>query len=385
MDFYPSKEEEDFIIQMKQVLNEQIKPNLREWKKKNTTPPQMFQILGDNGLLGFYVKGDNVKPIPWQSNIYLYRELAQLSGGCAIAAFAHSQLGVQSQYFFGTHEQKVDYLLPGALGHKIIAFANTEPGAGSDAASISLSAKEKGSEYLVNGTKAYITNGDIADHIVFTAVTHPEKEKKHARISLFIVDGDAEGLKRTRIPKFGWVESHLATLKFSDVIIPKENIIGDLGRGFYQTMKIFNSSRIGISALALGTSLGAYKIALRHAKSRKVFGSSLFEHQSKKNQFADNITRLEAGWLLVQKAAFLKDMGREFRFNSSMAKLFATEEGLRISQWAQETFGARGVLSKNQISEYTNDAKAALIGEGAPEVQKKIVSEHIDNILNSLS
>ncbi len=181
------------------------------------------------------------------------------------------------------------------------------------------------------------------------------------------------------------MESHLATLKFNDVKIPKENLIGESELGFYQTMKIFNSSRIGISALAFGTSLGAYKLALRHAKSRNVFGSSLFEHQSKKNEFADNITRLEAGWLLVQKAAFLKDMGKEFRFNASMAKLFTTEEGLRISQWAQETFGARGVLTTNQVSEYPNDAKAALIGEGAPEVQKKIVSKHIDDILDSLS
>jgi alkylation response protein AidB-like acyl-CoA dehydrogenase len=385
MDFYPTKEEEDFLVHVKQVLDEQIKPNLREWKEKNTTPRRMFQILGENGLLGFSVNENNVNQIPWQRNISFYRDLAQLSGGCAIAAFAHSQLGVQSQYFFGSEEQKTRYMLPGALGHKIIAFANTEPGAGSDAASISLSAKEDGPDFVVNGTKAYITNGDIADNIVFTAVTHPEKEKKHARISMFIVDGDSEGLKRTRLSKIGWAESHLATLKFNDVRISNENLIGELGRGFYQTMKIFNSSRIGISALAFGTSLGAYKLTLRHAKSRNVFGSSLFEHQSKKNEFADYITRLEAGWLLVQKAAFLKDMGKEFRFNASMAKLFNTKEGLRISQWAQETFGARGVLTTNQISEYPNDAKAALIGEGAPEVQKKIVSEHIDEILNSLS
>jgi alkylation response protein AidB-like acyl-CoA dehydrogenase len=385
MDFHRSKQESDFIVHVKDVLDEHIVPNLREWKLQNTTPPEMFQALGESGVLGFVKKDDETSPIPWQSNIYFYREIAQLSGGCAIAAFAHSQLGVQSMYYFGNEEQRSNYMIPGAQGQKIIAFANTEPGAGSDAASISLTAKDKGSHYVVNGTKAYITNGDIANDIVFTAITHPENEKKHARISLLVVDADVQGIKRTRIAKHGWVESHLSTLKFDDVKVPKENLVGEEGRGFYQTMKIFNTSRIGISALALGTSLGAYKSALRHARSRNVFGTSLFSHQSKRNGFADHIARLEAGWLLVQKAAFLKDMGEEFRFNSSMAKLFTTEEGLRISQFAQETFGARGVLTSNRISEYPDDSKAALIGEGAPEVQKKIVSEHIDEILDSLS
>jgi alkylation response protein AidB-like acyl-CoA dehydrogenase len=385
MDFSYTKEESDFISEVKSVLEAKIRPKRREWMELNTTPKSMFQILGDSGHLGFIAKGGEVKPIPWQKNIHFYKEIAQISGGVAISAFANSQLGLQSQYFFGTEEQKARYLLPGISGDKIFSFANTEPGAGSDAAAISTLATDDGSEFVINGTKAYITNGDIADHIIVTAVTDSENPKKHARISMFIVDGDAKGLKRTRLKKLGWAPSHLCTLTFENVAIPKENQIGEPEKGFYQTMQIFNTSRIGIAAIALGTSLGAYKHALRHAKSRKVFGSSLFSHQSKKNEFADNITRLEAGWLLVQKAAFLKDANKEFRFNSSMAKLFTTEEGLRISQWAAETFGARGVLETNQVSEFPLDAKAALIGEGAPEVQKKIVSEHIDEILDSLS
>lgn len=385
MDFSYTKEERDFISNVKSVLEEKIKPKRRGWMEQNTTPKSMFQLLGESGFLGFISEDSEVKPIPWQKNIHFYKEIAQVSGGLAISAFANSQLGLQSQYYFGTDEQKVKYLHPGLSGNKIFSFANTEPGAGSDAAAISVLAKDEGSEFVINGTKAYITNGDIADHIIITAVTHPENPKKHSRISMFIVDGDSKGLKRIRMKKLGWAPSHLATLTFDNVAVPKENLIGKLGRGFYQTMQIFNTSRIGISALALGTSLGAYKHALRHAKNRKVFGSTLFSHQSKRNEFADNITRLEAGWLLVQKAAFLKDTGKEFRFNSSMAKLFATEEGLRISQWAAETFGARGILETNQVSEFPLDAKAALIGEGAPEVQKKIVSEHIDEILDSLS
>jgi alkylation response protein AidB-like acyl-CoA dehydrogenase len=385
MDFSYKKEESDFISHVKSVLEEKIKPKRREWMEQNTTPKSMFQILGDSGLLGFISENNEVIPIPWQKNIHFYKEIAQISGGVAISAFANSQLGLQSQYYFGSEEQKSKYLLPGIFGKKIFSFANTEPGAGSDAAAISTTALNDGSEFVINGTKAYITNGDIADHIILTAITDPENNKKHSRISMFIVDGDSKGLKRTRLRKLGWAPSHLATLTFDNVTIPQENLIGELGQGFYQTMQIFNSSRIGIAALSLGTSLGAYNLALRHAKTRKVFGRILFSHQSKRNEFADNITRLEAGWLLVQKAAFLKDTGKEFRFSSSMAKLFTTEEGLRISQWAAETFGASGVLETNQVSEFPLDAKAALIGEGAPEVQKKIVSEHIDEILDFLS
>jgi alkylation response protein AidB-like acyl-CoA dehydrogenase len=384
MDFSRSEKEEEFIAHAEKVLKDEISPEYVKWKSENTTPRNMYEILGRNGLLGFTKEENEIHPIPWLQNIHFYSQTAQLSGGCAVAAFANSQLGLQALHYFGNEEQKSEFLNPGISGKKIFAFANTEPGAGSDAASISCRAEKNGEDYIINGTKAYITNGDIADHIIFTAVTHPEKERKHKRISMFIVNGDASNLKRKRLKKLGWAPSHLSTLKFEDVKIHKKNLIGELEKGFYQTMKIFNTSRIGISAMAHGTSLGAFRSAYGHVQNRTVFDKPLIEHQSKRNEFADNITKLQAGWLLVQKAAYLKDSNKEFRFNSSMAKLFTTEEGLRISQWAAETFGARGVLSSNQVSQYPLDAQAALVGEGAPEIQKKIVAEHIDDILDSL-
>jgi alkylation response protein AidB-like acyl-CoA dehydrogenase len=383
MDFSHSKQEKEFIKHLKQVLDESIKANRDKWRAKNTTPKEMFEILGRNGLLGFSEKDGEFHPIPWQNNIHFYKEMAQLSGGLAIAAFAHSQLGVQALHYFGGEDQKSKYMFSGAKGKIILAFANTEPGAGSDAASISIVAKEDKDGFIINGSKAYITNGDIADNIIFTAITHPEEKKKHKRISMFIVDGNTLGLSKKRLDKYGWAPSHLSTLKFEDVTVPRENLIGEAGNGFYQTMQVFNTSRIGISALAFGTALGAYKLAYEHANKRNVFGMNLFEHESKRNEFADYITSLQAGWLLVQKAAFLKDSGEEFRFNSSMAKLFSTEKGLKISQWATEIFGARGILTSNRISEYSHDAMVALIGEGPPEIQKKIVSEHIDEIIDS--
>jgi alkylation response protein AidB-like acyl-CoA dehydrogenase len=383
MDFEYSKNEDDFRIFVETFFKEKIKPELSSWRKQDTTPREMFELLGKAELLGFRYKSGNIEPIPWLENIHFYKTAAQVSGGVAIASFVQAHLGIPAIYFFGSDQQKSDYLKAGARGTKIIGFANTEPDAGSDAAGIQLKAEERGEHYLVNGMKSYITNGDLADQIVFTAITHPNDPKKHRRISMFIVDGDAPGLKRFRLKKLPWKMSHLSALSFKDVKIPKENIVGEPQRGFYQTMDVFNNSRIGISALSFGTALGAFKAAFKHAQSRKTFGRFLIEHQSKKNEFAEKLARLEACWLLIQKAAFLRDTGQEFRYNSSMAKLVSTEEALDISLWATELLGARGVLSSHPISEYPLDAKGGMVGEGAPEVQKKIIAEHIKNLLNN--
>jgi alkylation response protein AidB-like acyl-CoA dehydrogenase len=383
MDFQISEEQKNFVKNVRDVLNNSVKPQLKTWYDEDIKQPEMFRMLGEAGLLGFTHEYENVEPIPWQQNIYYYREAARISGGVAIASFAHSQLGCHAFHLFGSQTQQSKYLIPGAEGKKIIAFANTEPSAGSDASAIEISARKDGDGYLVNGTKAYITNGDLCHDIVFTAVTHPEAEKPHRGISMFTIESNAEGLERTHIKKFGWSPSHIAVLKFKDVKVPKENLIGEPQRGFYQTMQIFNASRIGLSALALGTALASYEQAYGHARKRQLFGKALIEHTSKRNEFAEHIAQLEAGWLLVQKAAYLKDSGMEFRFNSSMAKLLCTEEGQRIAQWAATCFGARGILASHKITEYPMDAQAALIGEGAPEVQKKIIGENIETILNS--
>ncbi|MEW6439727.1 MAG: acyl-CoA dehydrogenase family protein [bacterium] len=385
MDFDCSPEAKAFGKQVRDVLERRISPEYPQWKAANTTPARMFEILGEEGLLGFRAEGDGaVRPIPWLLNVHFYSEAAQFSGGLAIAAFAHAQLGLQALCSFGSEPQRSALLVPGLEGQKILAFANTEPGAGSDAAAISLRAERKGDGLVLNGAKAYITNGDIADHIVLTAVSRPEADKPHARISMFVVHGEADGLVRKRIEKHGWKPSHLSTLAFRDLSLPEDGLVGEPGRGFYQTMEVFNSSRIGISALAFGTALGAYRMAFRHASSRKAFGRTLLEHESKRNEFAEHLARLQAAWLLIQKAAFLRDAGRPFRFHASMAKLFATEEALRTAHWATELFGARGVLEQHPVSEYPLDAKLAMIGEGAPEVQRKIIAENIEELLESL-
>jgi alkylation response protein AidB-like acyl-CoA dehydrogenase len=384
MDLDLSNKEKEFLNKVRRVIKERIAPEYPEWRKNQTTPRRMFEIWGEEGLLGFTEDGDDLKQIPWLQNIHLYKELAAFSGGLGIATFVQGQLGNQALFLYANREQREKYLRSGIVGKRLMAFANTEPSAGSDASAIRLKAEDKGDHYLVNGMKAYITNADFADDIIFTAVTDPDAEKRHRGISMFIINGNAEGLTRIRLKKYGWKESHLCTLRFENVKVPKENIVGRLGRGFYQTMEIFNNGRIGVASLAFGAALGAYKNALVHARKRKAFGKTLFEHESKKNEFSDKLAHLQAGWMLIQKAAFESDNGRDFKHYSSIAKHYNTEEGIQISLWGAITLGARGVIEQNPISDFPHDSLVSIIGEGAPEVQMKIISEHIDEILNGL-
>lgn len=384
MDLDLSREESEFREKVKRVINERIAPLHPDWRARSTTPRELFETFGSEGMLGFVEADGEIKPVPWLRNIHLYKELSQFSGGLGIATFVQGQLGNQALYLYADGKQREVYLRPGIEGKRLFAFANTEPSAGSDASAIRMQADDRGDHYLVNGMKAYITNADFADDIIFTALTDPDAEKRHKGISMFIVPGDSEGLTRTRLSKYGWKESHLCTLRFENVKVPKENMLGEPGRGFYQTMEIFNNGRIGVASLAFGAALGAYKHAYRHARKRMAFGESLFDHESKRNEFADHLAHLQAGWLTIQKAAFENDRGRDFKHYASLAKLYNTEEGMRISLWGVITMGARGVIMQNPISGFPHDSLVSIIGEGAPEVQKKIISQHIDEILNGI-
>jgi alkylation response protein AidB-like acyl-CoA dehydrogenase len=384
MDFDPSADEIAYRDHVKRTIKERIAPRYPEWRENNTTPREMFEVFGSEHLLGFTEEGGMIKHVPWLQNIHLYRELAEFSGGLGIATFVQANLGNEAFYLFGSDGQKRSYLSHGIVGKRLFAFANTEPTAGSDASMIKTKAEDRGDHYLVNGTKTFITNADFADDIIFTAVTDPNAEKPHKGITMLISPGDAPGMTRTRLNKHGWKGSHLCTLQFKDVKVPKANVLGKVGRGFYQTMELFNNGRIGVASLAFGAALGSYRRAYDHAGKRKAFGVTLIEHQSKRNEFADNMGRLQAGWLLIQKAAFTADAGRDFKHYSSLAKLFVTEEGLRISLWGVITLGARGVIAENRISDYPSDSVVALIGEGAPEVQKKIIGENIASLLDML-
>ena len=214
MDFDLSEKELGFRDHVRRVIDERISPEYPRWREEKTTPRRMFEIWGEENLLGFFEEDGEIRQIPWLENIHLYKELARYSGGLGIATFVQGQLGNQALYLYADDKLREEYLKPGIKGKRLFAFANTEPSAGSDASAIKLKAEDKGDHYIVNGMKAYITNADFADDIIFTAVTDPNAEKRHKGISMFIIPGNSEGLQRIRLKKFGWAESHLCTLRF---------------------------------------------------------------------------------------------------------------------------------------------------------------------------
>ena len=222
MDFSESQEEKAFRAKVRNFVDTEIMPNVSAWLKENRMPREMFESFGRHELLGFTDGQNGIQSIPWLQNIHLYKSLAVANGGAAISAFAHSQLGNQALHFFGNDAQKRDFLIPGMQGKMILAFANTEPGAGSDAAAITLAAEENGDKFILNGAKTYITNGEIADRIIVTAITDSSQEKRHARISMFIVDADSPGLTKKPLEKHGWAPSHLTALSFKNVEISSE-------------------------------------------------------------------------------------------------------------------------------------------------------------------
>ena len=215
MDFSESSEVTEYRTRIESLYEDKLKPLLAGWKKENTTPRELFKLVSEAEINGFRMNGSEVESIPWLQLIHYYKKAGEFDGGFAIASFANTHLGLQSLFYNVNEEQKKKYLVPGVRGELIGCIANTEPGAGSDAGAIELRAEDKGDHYLLNGTKSYITNGDIADFVITTAVTHLDAEKKHKRISMLIVDGDSEGLTRYRLGKYPWKISHLSVLNYN--------------------------------------------------------------------------------------------------------------------------------------------------------------------------
>lgn len=358
-------------------INEEITPNLTQWYKANVFPVSIVKRIGEKGWLGHFKEGDKWQESPMLESIVLYEKLSEISPGLAVGVLAHAQLGLLALSCFANDIQLKRYFQPAIEGQEFLAFANTEPTAGSDVANIKLQAKKINSGYLLNGTKMYITNGYTADTLIVSAVTNPKAERKHEGLSLFIVPAGSQGIERRKINKLVWHPSDLATIVFQDCFVPEENLLGRLDEGFKEIMTIFNSSRIAIAALTYGTALGAFKLALQRARRREAFGKKIIEHQAKAFQFSEMAAELEAAKLLVIKAAWLKDMGRDFVFNASAAKLIVGREARRITMWAAESFGASGIMEENPISRYPLDAWGSLLGEGTEDIQKHIIANQL--------
>jgi alkylation response protein AidB-like acyl-CoA dehydrogenase len=357
-------------------LRNRVDPFLTEWYKKEVIPREFFQNLGQEGWLGFKQKNGQFVEQSYLTQTLLMEKLAQISPGVAVAVLVQISLGMVPLFLFGSEAQKATHLPSAARGETLICLGNTEHRAGSDVANIRMEAEKVDGGWVLNGTKAYVTNGAISDFALVTAVSDPDASRNR-RLSMFLVDLSSAGLERKKLNKRVWIPSDLTRLHFDKVFVPEENIVGEQGKGLHQVLATFTQSRIPISGLTLGTAVGAFEAALERARKREIFGQKIADFQAKSFEIADFFTRIQAARLLVLKAGWTKDQGNDFRLEASMAKYMSVEIARQIGVWAADLFGAASVMEDHPVHKFPMDAWGSSLGEGTQDVQKLIIFREI--------
>ena len=348
-----------------------------ERDEKQEFPQELVKKMGDLGFMGIMVDpkygGSGMDTI---SYVLVMEELSKIDASASVMVSVNNSLVCYGLQAYGTEEQKQKYLTKLATGEQIGAFCLSEPEAGSDATSQATTAIDKGDHYVINGTKNWITNGGRSD--VYLVIAQTDREKGHRGINAFIVEKGMEGFHiGPKEDKLGIRGSDTHTLQFNDVKIPKENRIGEDGFGFKFAMKTLSGGRIGIAAQALGIASGAYELALKYSKERKAFGTEICNHQAIAFKLADMYTEIEAARLLVMKAAYEKDQGKNYDMASAMAKLYASKVAMEQTVEAVQIHGGNGFVKEYHVERLMRDAKITQIYEGTSEIQKIVISRGV--------
>jgi alkylation response protein AidB-like acyl-CoA dehydrogenase len=303
-------------------------------------------------------------------------ELARVDPSIALSVAAHNGLGAAHIALFGSDAQKRRYLVPLAAGERLAAWGLTEPESGSDAAAMRTTAVKDGDAWVLNGSKSFITHGNSADSLVIMAVTDRTRGAKG--ISAFIVERGTPGLVAGKKEnKLGMRASETSEVILDNCRVPAANLIGDEGQGFVQTLQVLDAGRIGIAALSVGLAQGAYEAARRYAFERRQFGRPIGAFQSIRSKLVDHAVRVEAARLLTYRAAWLKDQGRRTTLASSMAKLYASETAVRVSEDAVQIHGGYGFMKDYPAEKFFRDVKLTTIGEGTSEVQRLVIARQL--------
>lgn len=375
--FQTTTEHEQLRAKIRSFAEEEIKPIAFSLDQENRFPDEAVKKLGDMGLMGIpYPKEYGGAGLDILSYAIAVEELARVDGGSGVILSAHVSLGSFPIFAYGNEDQKKKYLVPLAKGEKIAAFGLTEPNAGSDAGGTETTAVDKGEYYLLNGGKIFITNAPKADTYVVFAVTTPDIGTRG--ISAFIVEKGWEGFDfGDHYDKLGIRSSTTAELIFNDVKVPKENLLGKEGEGFKIAMSTLDGGRIGIAAQALGIAQGAYEQALDYAKERIQFGKPIAAQQGISFKLADMATKLRCARFLVYSAAELKEAHSSYSMEAAMAKMYASDIALEVTNDAVQIFGGTGFLKGMDVERMYRDAKITTIYEGTNEIQRVVIASHI--------
>ena len=376
MDFSIPKKFSEEIIRFKKFIKSNVISELPGWYQRQEIPAKFFHEMGKGGWFGIELKKDQLLKGSALREALVVEELAKVSPGVAVAALAQIDLGLMGLLLFGSDSLKKHYGDSAVRGKTLMCLGNTERQAGSDVAGIEMRAQKVKGGWLLNGTKAYVTNGLISDLAVITAVSDPQASRNN-RLSMYLVDLHAERVKRKKLNKQVWIPSDLTRLQFSDVFVPEDHLLGNQRQGLQQVLTVFTYSRVPIAALTLGTAVGAFELALEHAKKRKIFGQAITDFQAKTFEAADFYAKIEAARLMLWKACWKMDQNKNFRQQSSLAKYLAVEIARNVTTWAADIFGAASVIQEHPIHKFPMDAWAASLGEGTQDVQKLVIFRNL--------
>ncbi len=377
MDFNYTENQQMIAGMVKDFAEKKIRPNMMKWDESQEFPVALFKELGELGLMGVLV------PEKYKGSGFGYHEyitvvsgIAEVCGSIGLSVAAHNSLCTGHILQFGNEAQKMKYLPKLATGEYIGAWGLTEHNTGSDAGGMSTTAVKDGDYYVLNGAKNFITHaisGDVAVVIVRTG------EKGDSRgMTAFIVEKGTPGFSSgKKEDKLGMRASETAELVFQDCRIPKENVLGKVGEGFVQAMKVLDGGRISIAALSLGIAKGALAASLKYAKEREQFGQPIANFQAIAFKLADMATEIEAAELLTHQAADMKNKGRKMTKESAFAKLYASEVSVKVANEAVQIFGGYGYTKEFPVEKYYRDAKLCTIGEGTSEIQRLVISREI--------
>ncbi|MEA1967369.1 MAG: acyl-CoA dehydrogenase family protein [Thermodesulfobacteriota bacterium] len=380
MDFDLTKEQQMIRKEVRKFAVNEIAPIAGELDEKEEFSSKLTRKMGEIGLFGMFVSEEyEGQGMDYISYIIAVEEIARIDGSQAATIAAGNSLGIGPLYYFGTEEQKKKYLPKLCAGEGLWGFGLTEPTAGSDAGGSKTTAVLDGDEWVINGSKIFITNAacDMTMGVTVQAKTGI-KENGRPEYSCFIVESGTPGFKAVAMhKKMMWRASNTAELYFDDVRVPKENILGKQGDGFHQMLKTLDGGRLSIGSMGLGGAQGAYDIALKYAKERQQFNQPISKFQAVAFKLADCAMEIECARNLMYKACWLKDNKRAFEKEAAMAKLYCSELMGRVANHSVQIHGGYGLMKEYNAERFYRDQKLLDIGEGTSEVQRLVISRYI--------
>jgi alkylation response protein AidB-like acyl-CoA dehydrogenase len=360
---------------VRQFALEKVAPVAEELDREKRFPYEIVRELGELGLMGMTIPeeygGAGTDTLSYAIGI---EELTRIDSSVAITVAAHHSLGTLPIHYFGTEEQKREWLPPLARGDKLAAFGLTEPNAGSDAGATRTTARLDDGEWVIDGSKMFITNAgtDITWGVTITARTGD------GETSNIVVPNGTDGyVISPPMQKLGWRASDTRELSFQNARVPEGNLLGPRGAGFQQFLEILDGGRISVAAMGVGLAQGCYDLAAEHAREREQFGQPIVEFAAVRDRLVDMATGIEAARALVYRAAWEKDEGRDFRKTAAMAKLYSGELSHRVASWALQIHGGYGFMDEYAVSRLYRDQKILEIGEGTNEVQRMVIARHL--------